>query len=443
MLFTINNYSKLFLVCVHIILGFFYIIPFFSKGFTILLFIVGLFYVIKNKNVNEEALLFSAYLTGYEVFMRMTKGFLLYETGKYGVLLFLVVGFFSGKNTNKPNVSFVIYLLLLLIGIAFTTVPEGESIRKAVAFNLSGPFLLGLIAIYCYRRKITFSTIYNILFVMLLPIIAMSSYLFFRTPDLSEIVFGGSANFSTSGGFGPNQVSTVLGLGVFIVAVFLLTKRKLSGFILVDLALLFYLFYRGLLTFSRGGMLTGFIALLFFVLLYALGNRDSIALLMKVVGVGFVLVVSAWIYTSGVTGGVLNNRYLGQNAKGEQKEDISSGRVAILEEQLQGFYENPIFGIGVGNGKYKREEGLKGIVIASHNEVGRLIEEHGLIGVFSLLLLILTPLFLFFNQNYLQNSFLIAFVVFWFLTSSHSGMRIAFPSFIYGLSLIQLVKDEE
>ena len=36
----------------------------------------------------------------------------------------------------------------------------------------------------------------------------------FKTPDLKDIVFGGAANFATSGGFGPNQVATAIGLGI-------------------------------------------------------------------------------------------------------------------------------------------------------------------------------------------------------------------------------------
>ena len=97
---------------------------------------------------------------------------------------------------------------------------------------------------------------------------------------------------------------------------------------------------------------------------------------------------------------------------------------------MQVEFKKKIFGIGVGNGKYRRLE--KGDSVgASHNEITRLIEEHGLIGVFSLLMLLFVPIAHFRKVNYLQKSLLVTFYLFWFLTINHSAMRIAFPGFIY------------
>jgi len=49
-----------------------------------------------------------------------------------------------------------------------------------------------------------------------LPIVTTMVYLTLYTPNLREVLTGTSSNFKTSGGFGPNQVSTILGLGMFI-----------------------------------------------------------------------------------------------------------------------------------------------------------------------------------------------------------------------------------
>ena len=138
---------------------------------------------------------------------------------------------------------------------------------------------------------------------------------------------------------------------------------------------------------------------------------------------------------------MLDNRYAGKNAKGEQKKDITSGRSAILNQQIASFAENPL-GIGVGNGKYKRQNSIVHITATSHNEVGRLIEEHGVIGVMILLLLLGLPLISFWYGNNYQRAFTTAFYLFWFLTINHSAMRIAFPGFIYGLSLMNIIDDE-
>ena len=440
--YILNN--RLLFIGIHILLGYASTLLRGSNSLKLLwLLIIGffIFSIFFKKNRNEEAFLFAAYISAAEVFIRMSKGMILYETGKYSVILFLLLGIFVGKFKQKFSVSLAFYLLLLLLGIVFTRVPEGEYIRKAIAFNLSGPFVLGIAGLYFYKRSITKEDLMNALFFMILPLFSMVSYLYFKTPDLKEIIFGGSANFAASGGFGPNQVATAIGLGIFIIAVFILMKERITGSLLLDVFFLLYFFYRGLLTFSRGGLITGVLALICFSLFYTLYKKISLASFITYGGIVVVFTIGIWLFTSNITGGMLDNRYTGKNASGVQKKDISSGRVAIFSEQVKSFTENPL-GIGVGNGKYKRQVAIGNVTAASHNEVGRLIEEHGIIGFIIILLLLFLPLANFWYGNNYQRAFISAFYLFWFLTINHSAMRIAFPGFIYGLSLLN-IKDEE
>jgi len=104
------------------------------------------------------------------------------------------------------------------------------------------------------------------------------------------------------------------------------------------------------------------------------------------------------------------------------------------------FLENPIFGIGVGSGKFKRMEDEENMVAASHNEIGRLLSEHGLIGLFLLIMLLMIPIFHFIKIDNFNRAWIISFFLLWFLTINHSAMRLAFPGFIYGLSLLT-IKD--
>ena len=274
---------------------------------------------------------------------------------------------------------------------------------------------------------------------MLLPLCSMISYLYFRTPDLKEIVFASTANFETSGGFGPNQVATAIGLGIFTITTFILTRRKLTGYFFLDYILLVYFIYRGLLTFSRGGVFTVAGALIVFSFFYLLHKRVSIGVFFKYILTAAFFILAIWLYTSDITGGMLNNRYTGKNASGVQKKDITSGRADIFAVQFENFLVNPL-GIGVGNGKYERKKRLKKVTSTSHSEIGRLLEEHGYIGL--LLLIILTTIPFFRSTNY-QRAFIISFYVFWFLTINHSAMRIALPGFIYGLSLIHITGNEK
>jgi hypothetical protein len=329
------------------------------------------------------------------------------------------------------------------LGIIYSQVPEGESLKNSILFNLLGPIVLGVSSLYFYKRRISKKELFNLLFFILMPIFSMVTFMFFMTPDLKSIAFGGVSIGATSGGFGPNQVVTILGFGIFILAVFVFLKVKLTGSVFLDALFIIYFTYRGLLTFSRGGIITGAVALVFFFVIMLIHQKGKFKSIVKYITISSFCMIGIWLYTSDVTGGMIENRYAGRNASGLKKNDISAGRGKIFTTQLQSFYDAPILGIGVGNGKYKRESSIEYVTAASHSEVSRLIEEHGLVGLVLLTILLLVPLFHFLSVDTYQKSFLISFYIFWFLTINHSAMRIAFPGFIYGLSLINIVDDEE
>ncbi|NIJ45444.1 hypothetical protein FHR24_001912 [Wenyingzhuangia heitensis] len=435
--------NRTLLVGIHLFAGFFLTISIVPKLVAIGILVYALFDIYATKNKNNQSFLWAAYFVSAEVLMRMTGGAVFWEMGKYVTMLLLFLGLIIEEKHKGVPIVFLMYIFLLLVGVTFSNIPVGYSIRKAVVFNLSGPITLGVAAMYFYKRDVDYERFKEILFFSLLPVLSMLVLLYFRTPSLKEITFGSSANYSTSGGFGPNQVATALGYGIFILATLLLVKEKVSGYLAIDILLLFYLIYRGLLTFSRGGILTGFIAFVLLSVFY-LYSRGKISSILKYMGMMLFFLVSVWIYSTNITGGMLENRYLGKNAKGVQKEDISSGRVDIFENQLETFMDNPIFGIGVGSGKYMRIEEEGGhVTAASHNEMSRLLEEHGLIGLFALLLLFFASTINFFEQPLYFKGFVIAFASIWFLTINHSAMRVAFPGFIYGLSLINVVKRDK
>lgn len=435
--------NRLLLVILHLLSGFLLTVSIIPKIVAILIMIYAIVDIVSSKNNDNQAFLWTSYFVSAEVLLRMTGGTISWEMIKYITILFLFLGIVVEKQSRGVPVVFWLYILLLLVGVAFSDIPAEESLRKAVIFNLSGPISLGVSAMYFYNRSIEYSRFKEILYFSLLPIMSMLTLLYFRTPSLKEITFGSTANFAASGGFGPNQVATALGFGIFLLATLLLLRGKITGSIYVDVFLLFYLIYRGLLTFSRGGILTGFIA--FFILsLFHLIARGKIQVFFKYIGIMLLFLTTIWIYSTNVTGGMLENRYLGKNTLGEQKSDISSGRLDVFEEQMETFMENPIFGIGVGSGKYLRKEEFDGhMTAASHNEMSRLLEEHGLIGLFSLILLFYAVTINFFRQDLLYKGFVISFAALWFLTINHSAMRIAFPGFIYGLSLINFYEDED
>lgn len=427
---------------IHLVLGLVGTISFVPQLYTLIILGLGIFTIFVSNNENEEALIFAAYIVGIEVFLRMTRGAISYEIGKYSLMIFLLIGSLIGRQKQKSNFSFVLFILFLLLGIMLTKVPAGESIRKAIAFNLTGPIALGIASLYLFQRPIKKKVLLDILYVSILPVFSMVAYMYYRTPNLSEMVFGTGSNFDTSGGFGPNQVSTILGYGFFVIAIFIILKVKLTGFILFDGIILAYFVFRGLLTFSRGGVITAGVGLSCFLFFYILYKKISFGDIFKYGLLVITFIGGIWLYTSDLTGGMIVNRYQSKDRTGKRKE-LTTGRAGLFKAQLDGFKEAPLFGIGVGNGKYKRlKEG--DFIGTSHNEVSRLIEEHGVLGIIMLLILIINPILLFRSNGSLTNAFTTSFFVIWFLTINHSAMRVAFPAFIYGLCLIRItdIQDE-
>ncbi|TRX04563.1 O-antigen ligase family protein [Flavobacterium gawalongense] len=433
-----EDQSYLYLIVLHVFIGFLiYGLPFASKIYGYFIYIFLFFYIIKKQNRNNEALIAAAYVVGSEVFLRMTGGNPLYEISKYGVMVFLLTGmYFSGF--SKGAVPYWLYLLLLVPSVVLTTfvLDFDTNIRTTIAFNISGPVCLGLASLYTFRRKIALEQMNNILLSMGLPIISCMVYLTFYTPNIRDVITSTQSNFETSGGYGPNQVATILGLGMFIFFSRIILESRTKFLLVINLIIALNITYRGMLTFSRGGMVTGFmmIALLLFFLYLKSNFRGRVKLNYIIVFVTLAM-ISTWSYTSFQTGGLIDKRYANQDAQGRVKESKFTGREEIAQDEINIFLKNPIFGVGVGKGVEARKAET-GDGTLSHDEITRMLAEHGTLGIFALLILFFTPLFLYLENKF--NMFLLCFIVFWFLTINHAAMRTAAPAFVYSLSLLNV-----
>jgi len=401
-------------------------------------FIIRIF---SNNNRNDEVLVAAAYMTGIEVFARMTGGAISYEFAKYAVIGFLVIGMFY-RGFNRNSWPYLFYIVFLVPGIFFSAMnlDYDTSVVKALASNLSGPVCLGISALYCYDRKISNERLQHILLALLLPIITTTVYLYVFTPSIRDVVTGTQSNFEASGGFGPNQVSTILGLGILILFSRLFTyKSKLLN--IIDISLLGLIAYRAIVTFSRGGVVTSLVCISVFFLVYMYYSNARIrskSLPKAFIIAGVVLMV--WVWSSLSTGGLIDKRYANEDASGRAKQDLTTGRAELFNSELEAFYKFPLTGIGVGKIKEYRLE-QTGRESASHNEVSRILSEHGLFGLMALAVLLLSPLIMRFKNR--SNLFLFSFVFFWFLTINHSSMRLVAPAFVYGLAVLTIVRERK
>lgn len=159
--------------------------------------------------------------------------------------------------------------------------------------------------------------------------------------------------------------------------------------VILNLIIVFNISYRGMVTFSRGGMITGFLMIvLLLVFLYFKSNYRGKVKLNYIIVIIALSMMSIWGYTSFQTGGLINKRYANQDAAGRVKESQFTGREDVAQNEINTFLENPIFGVGVGKGVEVREA-QTGVLVLSHDEITRMLAEHGTLGIFALLILFL------------------------------------------------------
>ena len=431
----------LYLLALHAFLGFvLFLFPFFSKVYGIAILVFGIYFIIQSKNKQNEALLMAAYAVSAEIMLRMTGGAFVNEYGKYLVMLFLFLGMlFSGFSRNALVYWLFLFFLVPSVVLSTVTLDITTDVKKAIVFNISGPVCLGISAIYCYNRELTFQRLLGVVTAFSLPLLCLVTYLYFYTPNIQDVVTGTQSNFETSGGFGPNQVSTILGLGIFIFFVQLMLNSSNGILQIINGGLVLFFAYRGLITFSRGGIYTGVaMILLLLAILYFQANFQTKPKIAGIIVLSFLATLAVWSYSSIKTNGLLDKRYANQDAAGREKKSQLSGREILIESELKMFYENPILGVGVGKNKELRKS-QTGIDLATHNEITRMLAEHGTLGIVGLLILVITPLYLFAVDR--QNILALSFFVFWLLTINHAAMRLSAPAFIYALSLLKVYRE--
>jgi O-antigen ligase len=409
--------------------------------FTALVYFTYRIIVVDDRLKTVEVLKACAYFVGAEVFFRTTKGAISYEAGKYIVIVFVLMGMFY-RGLSGKGYPYFIYLMFLIpsIFVASTTLSFDANFRTNIAFVLSGPLCLGLAALFCYDKNVSFKQMSQILLYMLLPIIAHTAYVFFYTPDLRDVLSGTGSNREAAGGFGANQVATALGLGMFIVTVRFFVNSPNTGLKLLNAMLLVVISYRAVLTLSRGGVVAAIICIVIFLVVYFIQAKSVVR--NKVLGALVLFIgalVMSWVISTDQSSGMVVNRYTNKNARGVEKEDITTGRTELFLGEINGFITNPFFGIGSSRAKDQRIED-EGQGITSHNEISRTLAEHGIFGVMILIILLFKPLEI--RSNNRQNYYFYALLAFWFATINHSSMRIAAPAFIYALALLNVTHEK-
>lgn len=396
-------------------------------GITLL---VGLVVASTTRKMSRVAIIV-AYIVGCEVLWRMTRASVPWELGKYAIsaiMLIALVRIRPRRNRGLP----IAYFALLLPSVALTFVTlDLESARQEVSFNMSGPLAIMVSILFFSNVRLSVLQLRATYFALIGPVLAIGMISFLTTRASVAIDFENGSNLTTSGGFGPNQVSAVLGLAMLFLMLMSLERNLRWRLRAPMLGLAAILATQSALTFARGGIvlaLVGTVLGAFFLLSgHPRGRLTLFAVAFIAVAVGKFVIEPK---LDEMTDGKLSARYTSTK---------SSGRDLFISSEIDMFEENPVLGVGPGVGRYIRDQrGLFGG--ASHTEYTRMLAEHGMLGIFSFCCLaVLCVRAVKRATSTVGRAYALAFVGWFVLFLAVYGIRVVAPAFVLGLAFAQSV----
>jgi O-antigen ligase len=392
---------------------------------------LGLYFVFENKpNSLIKIAYLTAYLTGVEVLWRMADAPIFWEYGKYAISLVLFAAI-ARSGAKKIAVLPLIYFALL-IPACFVTLFGNDlnTARGKISSNISGPLVIAACCCFFSVIQLNWRQVRRLFIALIIPISTVAFTALFYTVSNPEISFNTESNHATSGGFGPNQVSSILGLGSFVALMLLILMNNQYKFKILFAVLALFLAAQSVLTFSRGGMYNVIGAVAIVILVQARDIKKTVSILIPVLLITVLFIAFIFPLLNDFTGGLLQERF---------ESTDPANRVEIIESDFQILFENPVLGIGIGEAKIYRQQ-IFSYVMNSHTEFTRLISEHGLFGIAAIVMLVVMSLFGFQKQKTPFGKAIVAGAVVWScLYMLNSGMRLSAPGFFWGLAYISLI----
>ncbi len=392
-----------------------------------------------------------------EVLARMSKAdYIPDEVGKYflvfaiGLLVLYNLQHYTAKAAHRVG-----WLLLAVIVPSLIVALSSFDYEQWV-FNIFSLLELAILLILISRERWDIERFCKTIQVSVACIIPFLVYLTINTPDFSDIDFELGANSDTSAGFGSNQVSTILGLGMLLIVVLLTLKRPFVKSKPINYILIAYLLFRGLLTFSRGGVVVAVLAIAIVMLPAMLSNpRAFVRYTFMFLGLG-VIGALVFVQVNDITGNQLLLRYEGETqgtqagVKDKTLDKVTSGRSKIIVADARIFADYLLFGVGPGGAKSLRGQYFDGDWhkggVAAHTEYSRLLAEHGLGGLLACLILTIFPIMWVYKQRVRTwKGIAGAFMFLAIFTSMHAAMRTntTVVCFVVGTAPLVLVKQKK
>ncbi len=391
--------------------------------------IVGLYWAVKAEYRLERVALAIGYLVGAEVLWRMAGVPVFWEFGKYGSAAIAMVALVRRKQFNIPKLPLAYFMVLIPSCVVTFTQRDLSAVQAILSTQMSGPFLLFVASWFFSKSTVNSHQLRLILYAIVVPLLSVAFATLFFTVTNENIQFTSESNFATSGGFGPNQVSSLLGLGAFLALACILIFQNSARYRVYLMMLAIFFSAQSVMTFSRGGIYNAIGAITVVALVEFQRPNVAVRRLAPIIGLVATFLVFVFPVMNNFTGGQLGERF---------EDTGTTQRTEIAESDLQLFWESPVFGVGVGESYALRERFLEHKAM-SHTEFSRLFSEHGAFGVAALLLLAAMVVSNFLRQQTLMGRAFVAGAAVWCcLFMTNTGMRMAAPSFMWGLTFLTI-----
>jgi O-antigen ligase len=245
-----------------------------------------------------------------------------------------------------------------------------------------------------------------------------------KLAEVTALEFTANSNPLLSGGFGPNQVSAVLGLAL-LGCVLLLLERKHPLYLRIVLIVAATVFAaQAALTFSRGGLVLSLISCVGAAMYLLRDTRARATLLLVSAVITAVAVVFVIPRLDEFTSGKLAERYSSVD---------TTGRALLAGFDLKIFEDNPLLGVGPGVATPIRGEmGHYGV---AHTEFTRMLAEHGILGgaaIAFLLVLVLRTIRE--TRGYHSRAIVVALASWAMLFLLINAIRLVAPAFALGIA---------
>ncbi|MCG3161337.1 MAG: hypothetical protein JMDDDDMK_02505 [Acidobacteria bacterium] len=425
------------LLVAHILLGLsLSVAPSISNVHVIAVLAAGSWYALSQPRLERAAYL-GAYITGAETLWRMTNADVFWETGKYAIAgVFILALLRTGRLKGPVMPFFFLMLMLPSLVMPLASVEESE-LRNQVSFNLSGPLALAISAWFFSHVKLSGPQLQKMFLALICPVVSIATIAVYKIVTATKLVFIDDSNLLTSGGFGPNQVSAILGLGSLMAFLLVLDRAVSRGLRIIFFLVSLSLIAQSALTFSRSGLYMACGGALLAVIFLIQDRRARFRLFAVIVTLFLTISFILLPQLDEFTGGALSKRF---------SDTRLTGRDNLAMADLQVFANHPVFGVGPGQTRHYRnpEFGRGYSTAAAHTEFSRLLSEHGVFGLIAIIVLLFMALQNFRHSRTARGRAVAGSMTAWsLLFMIGAAMRLVAPSFVFGMTAATILPESE